>query len=292
MLRRTLCSIYYGGVMLLVVFAAGPVPHADPGPGWLERLNRYRAAAFLPPVVEDAALSAAVMQHAHYMVLHGVVKHSQKRRDSGATPEGAAAAAVSNLAGSIHSSEPDWWAVDTWMQAPFHALGILDPALQHVGFGIDRASRGRIQTAAGLDVTRGRSTVPASVAYPIVWPPDGASVPLGTHSAEYPSPLTSCAGYKAPTGLPLIVQLAPAAVPPHVTGSWITEGGRVLAHCIFAEDTYQNRDGGQKRLARSILAAHNAIILIPREPLRAGSSYRAVVEVNGLQIDWTFSVDF
>jgi len=292
MLRRTLHSIYYGGVVLLFIFAASPVPRADPGPGWLERLNRYRAAAFLPPVVEDAALSAAVMQHARYMVLHGVVKHSQKRRDSGATPDGAAAAAVSNLAGSIHSTEPDSWAVDTWMQAPFHALGILDPALQQVGFGIDRAQRGRIQTAAGLDVTRGRSTVPQSVMYPIVWPADGASVPLGTHSAEYPSPLTSCAGYKAPTGLPLIVQLAPSAAPPLITGSWITEGARVLAHCIFAEGTYRNRDNGQKRLARSILAAHNAIILIPREPLRSGSSYRAVVEVNGLQIDWTFSVDF
>jgi len=92
--------------------------------------------------------------------------------------------------------------------------------------------------------------------------------------------------------LPLIIQLAPAGGPPHVTGSWITEGGQTLAHCIFGESTYSNRDGDQKRLARSILAAHNAIILIPREPLRSGSSYRAVVDVNGLQIDWTFSVDF
>ena len=178
------------------------------------------------------------------------------------------------------------------MQAPFHALGILDPALQQVGFGIDRAPRGRIQTAAGLDVTRGRSTVPQSVSYPIVWPADGASVPLATHTAEYPSPLTSCPGYRAPAGLPLIIQLGPAAPAPQVTGSWITESGQVLAHCIFSEGTYRNRDGGQRELARSILAAHNAIILIPREPLRSGSRYRAVVEVNGLQIDWTFAVDF
>jgi hypothetical protein len=237
-------------------------------------------------------LSGAVLQHAHYMVLHGVVKHSQNRRAPGATPEGAAAAAVSNLAGSTRSSEQDSWAVDTWMQAPFHALGILDPALQQVGFGIDRARSGRIQTAAGLDVTRGRSTVPLSVSYPIVWPADGASVPLATHTAEYPSPLTSCPGYKAPTGLPLIVQLGPDAAPAHVTGSWITEGERLLEHCVFDEDTYRNRDGIQKTLARSILAARNAIVLIPREPLRSGSSYRAVIMVNGRQIDWTFAVYF
>src|SRR5882672_10343107 len=58
------------------------------------------------------------------MVMHGVVRHSQNRRDSGATPEGAAAAAVSNLAGSIHPGEPDSWAVDVWMQAPFHASDV------------------------------------------------------------------------------------------------------------------------------------------------------------------------
>jgi hypothetical protein len=289
MVRR---NLYLIGLVLLAVLAAGPSPNADSGPGWLERLNLYRAAALLPPVVEDPALSGAVFQHAHYMVLHGIVKHSQNRRDSGATPEGAAAAARSNLAGSIHSTEPDSWAVDTWMQAPFHALGILDPALQQVGFGIDRARSGRVQTAAGLDVTRGRNLAPLSVSYPIVWPAGGASVPLAMHTAEYPSPLTSCPGYKAPTGLPLIVQLGSGTAVPHVTGSWLGEGERWLDHCVFDEGTYRNHDRVQQRLGRRILAARNAIILIPREPLRSGSSYRAVVQVNGQQIDWTFAVDF
>ena len=37
------------------------------------------------------------------------------------------------------------------------ALGILDPALTHVGFGIHRARGGFIQTAAGLDVLVGNT---------------------------------------------------------------------------------------------------------------------------------------
>jgi hypothetical protein len=281
-----------GVLMLLLVVAAAPKPRADSQPTWLERLNLYRASASLPPLVEDAALSSAVLQHARYMVRHGLVKHSQNRHDSGATAEGAAAAAVSNLAGSPHATEPDSWAVDTWMQAPFHALGILDPALRQVGFGIDRSPTGKIQTAAGLDVIRGRSTAASSPSYPIVWPADGAVVPLATHIGEYPSPLTSCRGYKTPTGLPLLVQLGSGTEQPHVTGSWILEGERLLDHCLFDEGTYKNRDGFQQRLGRSILAARNAIVLIPREPLRRGSSYRAVVEVNGKQIDWTFAIDF
>jgi len=81
-----------------------------------------------------------------------------------------------------------------------------------------------------------------------------------------------------------------AGVVPHVTGSWISEGGRLLAHCAFDEGTYRNRDAAGQRLARSILAARNAIILIPREPLRPGVSYRAVVEVNDRVIRWTFSI--
>ena len=196
-------------VVLTVFFicAAAGNPDAEPGPDWLERLNLYRATALLPPVVEDPGLSGAVLEHARYMVVHGVVRHTQNRRDTWATPGGAAAAAASNLAGSIRPTEPDSWAVDLWMQAPFHALGILDPALDHVGFGIHHARSGRVQTAAGLDVINGRSTAPRSIAYPVVWPANGSSVPLATHTVEDPSPLTSCPGYRAPTGLPLIVQL-------------------------------------------------------------------------------------
>ncbi|HEY3043064.1 MAG TPA: hypothetical protein VGJ39_03515 [Vicinamibacterales bacterium] len=60
-----------------------------------------------------------------------------------------------------------------------------------------------------------------------------------------------------------------------MTGSWITEGERLLEHCVFEEGTYRNRDRAQQQLGRGILAARNAIIFIPREPLRPGSRYRA-----------------
>ena len=240
---------------LCLVCSWAPAPRADngaPSAAWLERVNFYRATALLPPVVEEPALSATVAQHARYMVVHDVIQHSQNRRRSWATPEGAAAAAVSNLAGSLNPMEPDFWAVDVWMQAPFHAIGILDPALQHVGFGIHRARDGKkIQTAAGLDVIRGRSTRPAAIQYPVVWPADGSSVPLAAHTAEFPSPLASCPGYKAPAGLPLIVQMGPGIGVPRVTRTGIWDGVRWLEHCVFDESTYHNRDRGEEQLARN-----------------------------------------
>lgn len=277
---------------LLLAPLTAAMPRAEVGPGWLDRLNFYRAAAALPPVAEAPVLSHAVRQHARYMVTHDAVEHAQRAR-RWATPEGAAAAAVSNLAGSTSPLEPESWAVDTWMQAPFHALGILDPALQQVGFGIHRARDGRIQTAAGLDVIRGRNAAPAAaVRYPVLWPADGASVPLSAHTAEYPSPLTSCPGYTAPSGLPLIVQLGSGSRLPRVVGSYVGEETQALEHCVFDEGTYRNGRAIEQRLGRRILASRDAVVLIPRRPLRPGATYRVVLEVAGhLRLDWRFTVD-
>jgi hypothetical protein len=273
----------------LVAFAGGGSSRADGGSGWLDRINYYRATAALPPVVEEPSLSGAVQQHARYIVDNDVLAHAQNARKRRATPEGAEAAAVSNLAASNRDDEPESWAVDMWMQAPFHALGILDPALTRVGFGIHRARNGRIQTAAGLDVIRGRST-PSAPRYPIVWPADGTTVPLTSHYDEYPSPLTSCRGYTAPAGLPLIVQLGPGTGVPEIMGSVITDGESFLEHCVFDERTYSNRNADQQALGRSILDARDAVVLVPRKPLQRGTSYRVVLEVDRRRIDWTFSV--
>lgn len=128
------------------------------------------------------------------------------------------------------------------------------------------------------------------MSYPIVWPSNGATVPIGTHTAEHPSPLTSCPGYAVPAGLPLIVQLGAGAEIPHVTRTSIADGDRLLEHCVFDESTYRNRNSVEQALGRSILGSSDAIILIPREPLRAGSSYRVHVEAGRQAIDWTFTV--
>lgn len=257
---------------------------------WLRRVNTYRASAGLPPVVEAPALSEAVREHARYMVRHDRVEHGQDGRRRGATATGAAAAAVSNLAGSTREDEPDWWAVDLWMQAPFHALGILDPALTHVGFGIHRARGGLIQTAAGLDVLRGRGARGAAV-FPIVWPGDGVSVPLTSHTAEYPSPLSSCDGYRAPSGLPLIVQTGSGDKVPEVLGSVVLDDTGPLEHCWFTESTYRNPSSEEQALGRAVLGSRDAVVIIPRQPLRNGVTYRVVLELaRERRIDWSFRV--
>ncbi|HEV3142091.1 MAG TPA: CAP domain-containing protein, partial [Vicinamibacterales bacterium] len=280
--------IRHAAAVSVLAAAAVLAAHAE-SPAWLERVNFYRATASLPSVEEDVDLSRGIVDHARYMLRHGVVKHDERRGDRWTTADGAAAAAASNLAGSSRIDEPDSWAVDTWMQAPFHAIGILDPALSRVGFGIEHAHTSNLQTAAGLDVIRGRRVDPSSIQYPVVWPSDGAVVPIAAHVEEYPSPLVSCPGYTAPSGLPLIVQLGRDETP-HVRASAFVEGDRLLEHCVFDGGTYWNPDAAERRLGRSILASRGAIVMIPRNPLRPGASYRAAVDVNDRRIEWIFSV--
>jgi hypothetical protein len=75
-----------------------------------------------------------------------------------------------------------------------------------------------------------------------------------------------------------------------VTRTSISEDGQPLEHCVFDEGTYRNGNKVQQRLGRSILAARDAIFLIPRKPLKAGFRYRAIIDVSGQRIDWTFIV--
>ncbi len=242
----------------------------------------------LPPVAEDPSLSIGPFEHARYMVRHDVIKHVEGPLDAWATLAGATSAAVSNLAGSW-KAEPDAWAVDNWMQAPFHAVGILDPALKHVGFGIFREIGAEIQTAAALDVIRGR-VEGATSRFPVLWPANGMSVPIGAHTSEYPSPLTSCAGYSSPAGLPLIVQLGSGSLVPSGTKSMIWRGKNRVEHCIFDETTYRNPNPSEERLGRAILAARDAVVIVPKYPLKPGSTYRVTLESSGRAIDWSFQV--
>jgi hypothetical protein len=272
------------------ICAFSPRPNADVSTSWLDRVNFYRATAGLGPVEEDPSLSGAVSEHARYMVRHDEIKHTQNLKRALASRSGAEAAASSVLAGSGRATEPDVWAVDVWMQGPFHALGLLDPSLTRVGFGIQRDKSGKIQTAAALDVVRGRTTGHTPYSFPVVWPANGATVPIGTSTMENPSPIAGCRDYSMPTGLPVIVQLGSGSLTPHVTGSWLMDGNRKLAHCIFDETNYRNRNQAEQRQGRGVLDSHDAIVLVPRSPLKPGRSYRVMIDANGQRIDWTFRV--
>lgn len=266
-------------------------PDALPAPrAWLDYLNFYRATARLSPVTENPAWSAGDRNHAMYIVKNGALEHDEDPDNAFFTPEGQAAARQSNLFHGADIDDADWSAMDMWMQSPFHAVGVLDPRLVQVGYGSYGESQGSRRTAAAaLNVVAGidhrvRAT------YPIFWPGDGTIVPLSFHRGGQPSTLASCRGYRAPSGFPVILQIGSGNLTPVVSTTSFTQNGRPLEHCVFDETTYRNPDREQQQLGRSILAARNAIVLVPRSPLTTGTTYTASITANGRTHTWSFGI--
>lgn len=259
------------------------------GGSWLEYVNFYRDTACLPHVAEDLAMSDGDQKHARYIVKNDILQHDEDPANPWYTPEGRTAAQQSNLAASTSTSASDVWAFDTWMQAPFHAVGLLDPKLDRVGYGSYHESDGGLQTGVGVNVIAGRNFA-ATPAYPVIWPAQGMTVPIRLHWGESPSPLTSCPGYQSPSGLPVIVQFGDGSLTPVVSASSFSNQGTSLEHCVFSEETYTHPDSAQQSLGRSILNSRDAVVLIPRQPLLAGQTYTASLTVNGQTYAWSFTI--
>jgi uncharacterized protein YkwD len=257
---------------------------------WLSYLNSYRHMANLPPVTYNDAWNQGSFYHSRYMVKNNIMTHYEDPNNPYFTIEGDQAGRSGNLAGSFNHETDDRFSIDTWMQAPFHAVSILDPTLLSVGYGSYRENGSGLQMGATLDVLRGRGEIPGEVEFPIMWPGDGKTVYINHHWGEYPSPLTSCPGYQAPTGLPIILQLGSGNQTPLVTGHSFLVGNTSLEHCVFDETSYENPNNTDRILGRAILSARNAIVLIPREPLQPGTSYTVSITTNNQTYTWSFLV--
>jgi hypothetical protein len=246
--------------------------------------------ANLKPVNENLNWSAGGLGQALYTVKNDVLMHNEEENNPWYSPEGKIAAQSGNLMGSYDINASDRYAIDSWMQAPFHALGILDPSLGQVGYGSYREEDGGLQMSATLDVLRGLGNTTSSAAYPVYWPGNGSTVPLRTFRGEYPDPLTGCSGYSTPSGLPIYFQLGPGNITPAVSAYSISTNGSALESCMFTEETYTNPDRTAQDTGRAILNERDAVVLIPRQPLNAGGVYTVSITANGQTYTWSFTV--
>ena len=268
-------------------FTGFPPPPED----WFGLVNHYRLMAGLPSVTENTTWSDGCWLHARYAVKNDAMGHTEDPNLPWYTPEGLACAQSANLyySSSVSRSDPD--AIDGWMVGPFHAVGVIDPALQQTAYGSYRESDGGIQMCAGLDVIRGLGSISPQVSFPVVWPADGVTTPLRRYGGgETPDPLSGCPGYSVPSGPPIILQIGPGDQTPDVTAHSFTQDSVALEHCLYDETSYTNSDSSLQNLGRSVLNMRDAIVLIPREPLTPGTNYAVSITVNGQTISWSFNV--
>jgi uncharacterized protein YkwD len=250
------------------------------GSTWFDRFNLWRYTAGLPPVVENSTFSSGDAAHSLYMVKNDLVTHYETPGVPYYTTAGDTAARNSNIEVNSSTSFTDEQAIDWWMGAPFHAMGMMDPRLQQTGFGAYREVKSGWDAGFSLDVVRGNTFTGGN--FPVYWPGNNVTEPLTTYSGnEFPDPLQACPGYSSPTGLPVFIELggnvSTTAGPVHS----FTGNGTALAHCVI---------DSSNAAVGSYLKERGGVIVIPQQPLQNGVKYVVAVTVNNVPYTWSFTV--
>ena len=286
-IRPCLAALAVAVATATTAFGHASASHAQTvQPAWLQIVNSYRMSAGLPRVAEDPAWMEAVAKHAVYLAMTGSMVHGEDAGSPYYSPEGAAAAAKSVLAGARGTLGSDRDLIDSWMTAPFHALHFLEPRLQRIAFASTHGLTGAsLDSSAVLDVVHGLGSKVVTDR-PITFPADGSTTPLTSFVGETPDPLTACPGYAAPAGLPLLA-LFPTA--PGATTATLSTGGQRVEICLI-DSGYENPDAADQRTVRMILVQKNAVVIVPRVPLRPGATYTARVTTSSAgTVEWSFT---
>jgi uncharacterized protein YkwD len=267
-----------------------PTSTAQPEPDWLAYLNSFRGAAGVPRLAENGDWSAGAWLHSRYMVKNGYVGHDEVPNNPWYSPEGQVAGQKGNVFVTSWLAAGDETAINFWMAAPFHAIAMLDPQLHTTGFGRYNEPAALWQMAATLDVGRGLGALPPDTHFPIIFPPPEGQAPLlRYYGGEFPDPLSSCPGYSAPSGPPLMIQLGSGSLTPVVAGHGLWLDDTLIQSCLFHEGNYSNSNSAMQSSGRVILNYRDAVVIMPRQPLLAGHSYQVSLDVNGELIEWSFS---
>jgi hypothetical protein len=247
--------------------------------GWLDRFNTWRASTGLTNVSEVPAWSSGDYNHALYMVKNDLVTHYETPGTPYYTTAGDTAAQSSNIFVSSTTATTDNQAIDWWMQAPFHAMAMMDPRLTQTGFGAYREAKSGWQMGAAVDTLRGNPFTGGQ--YPVYYPGNGTTEPLTSYGGgEYPDPLQACP-YPAPTGLPVLIEVGgnvdTTVSPVHS----FTGNGVPLNHCVI---------DSSNAAVHSYLYSRGGVILVPQQPLQNGVKYVVTLTVNGTPYTWSFTV--
>ena len=348
---------WLGSIGLFIAIAPVTSTSAQSKPEWLLVANRYRASVGLAEVAENADASAGAIAHSRYLVTNAEIGHDEDRRKPAYSDAGRRAGLTGNVSAGSGSTMTERQAVEGWLTAPFHGVGMLAPHATAFGFGhyatgndnwaatlslfwdayqdarspepsqaaqqlVDAllksepwiTPKGYSYNCSGTDcvlvsdsrvfVTRDGRLVEKPGADPaaaekgelgydeaVLWPGNNTGVPLVRYGgSEYPNPLSSCAGYRVPVGLPIYLmrgkptELAEASV--------VDDRGVAQQLCTLSASTYRNvQDPVAERLGRAVLDSYGAVALIPRNPLQYGRSYSVLARTtDGEAFTWGFRV--
>jgi cysteine-rich secretory family protein len=237
---------------------------------------------------------------------------------------GASVATRSNTftAATIPSDTRPW--IDQLMTSPLSALFVLDPTLTSLGYG-DYCADGRCAAVIVYDnnqsqvqLAREFKLTAANAPYysesfsgsgesarnylksPIQFPPPAGRFPLSSYDGgrEFGDPLSACAAYSPPTGLPIVLSLGEglnesAAV--RLESFSLMDGAQQLESCGYDAFSYANQETeiqeAGRNLLRNILRWKLAAVVIPRAPLKPGHTYTISMAVASQEYKWSFKIE-
>jgi len=281
-------------IALAAAATSAPVATAGaPTPSWLAQINYWRQHAGVPPVTDQPAWDIGIEHHlrylektpASYRTGQYASAHTENPASPYYTPDGKTEGGYSDLAlgGATDATQ----AIDEWLAAPFHAIGMLRAQLTQVAFADDPSTG-----YAGLDVIQGIDFSRPAATAPILFPGPGSTTTLLRFGGELPDPTETCGWEGRSVGLPLVVLLpqppdrsltASLAGP---SGTESTANGRL---CVVDEHTYHSSDPIYGPTGAEILSSDNAVLLIARSPLVDGGYSVDVAQPGQADIRWSFA---
>ena len=178
-----------GAAVLVAPLASSPV-QAVADDDWLGVVNTYRAMSGVGPVSANADWSAQAVRRTPATCSRTASPTTRSRAipatRAAATPPATAATSPS----AARSAPRRGTTSNLWMTGPFHAIGILRHNLRTSGFGLCASSSTptpgtrpeRSTCCAGSTQRRGPR-------HPIVFPGNGATVPVHAFVTESPNPM-------------------------------------------------------------------------------------------------------
>jgi hypothetical protein len=130
-------------------------------------------------------------------------------------------------------------------------------------------------------------------ATPVEIPPDGATVKPSGFGGEWPSPISTCPGY--PSNASAITIQVGINMKATVTDASMTQmtgaaAGTKVGTCAYDPDSYTNPDPGTQAHGRAVLRSFGEVVMMVRDPLAGGETYRVAMTVNGKPYTWSFTV--
>lgn len=241
----------------------------------LQIANSYRQRIGLPSMEQESRLNAAALAHSKYLSLNRRTGHYEKEGEPGfigATPSdrleafgycGSSWECVTYNSGTVQNSVRDLF------DAPYHRIPFLQPGIVPFGSGF---------AGKNLSIKFGDSGTGGSSVSPGV---NQADVPTKWNGNESPNPLRMHPNAGDMVGYPVVfANFSEDNLPVSLVRAWLKTSAGDEVECFV--NSPENDDH-----------LDNAIMLLPKKPLKPNTSYSAHVEVlvaKKQQIirDWVF----